>query len=224
MIALFRRLFLASLLAGLVAGGIGWAARQVVAVPIILWAEAHEHADGAPGHAHAAEDAGWKPAEGWPRAAFTLLTDILAGIAFALLLGAAMFAAGGARGWRDGVGWGFAGFLVFSFAPALGLPPELPGVEAAALPARQAWWLLTVSLTALGLAVARFGAHPARYALAAALLAAPHIWGAPHAAGDGGHADMARAFVVLALLSNAIFWCALGAASFRFQPRPTPKS
>ena len=30
--------------------------------------------------------------------------------------------------WRQGLFWGFAGFAVFTLAPGLGLPPELPAM------------------------------------------------------------------------------------------------
>ena len=44
--------------------------------------------------------------------------------------------------------WGLAGFAVFTIAPGLGLPPELPGVPAAPLLSRQIWWVTAVLATA----------------------------------------------------------------------------
>jgi len=52
---------------------------------------------------------------------------------------------------NSGLLWGAAGFLIFSGSPALGLPPELPGMTAAALDARQTWWIGTVIATAIGI-------------------------------------------------------------------------
>ena len=46
--------------------------------------------------------------------------------------------AGGVTGWRAGLLWGFAGFAVFTLAPGLGLPPELPAMPAAELLPRPA--------------------------------------------------------------------------------------
>lgn len=212
MIGLFRRVFYVALLAGLCAGTVAWAARQIGTVPLILQAESYEHT-ASPSHDHAAK--GWQPADGLERTLITLGADVLTGIAFALLLGAALIISGVIIDWRAGMVWGLAGFAVFSLAPALGLPPDLPGTESAALPARQLWWLATVALTAAGLAMARFASHRAWLVAAVVLIALPHVIGAPqpdahqHAAPDA----LVRQFVVAVLLTNAVFWVALGAAT-----------
>ena len=73
-----------------------------------------------------------------------LAVNVVSGIGFALLLVAASEFAGGIANWRQGVLWGFAGFAVFTLAPGLGLPPELPAMPAADLFARQTWWVGTV--------------------------------------------------------------------------------
>ena len=211
-IALFRRVFYAALLAGLCAGTVAWATRQITTMPLIQQAEKYEQATTV-GHDHGAE--GWQPADGPERILFTLAADLLTGIAFALILGAAVTIGGAPIGWRSGLIWGLAGFAAFSLAPALGLPPDLPGSEAAALPARQAWWTATVALTAGGLALARFAPHPVFYIAAAILIALPHLIGAPqpqthgHAAPD----ELVRQFAITVLLTNALFWLALGAAT-----------
>ena len=62
---------------------------------------------------------------------------MVTGIGFALVLVAVSEALGGIAGWRQGLVWGFAGFAVFTLAPGLGLPPELPAMPAADLVARQ---------------------------------------------------------------------------------------
>jgi Probable cobalt transporter subunit (CbtA) len=59
--------------------------------------------------------------------------------------------------WRQGLIWGLGGFVAFNLASALGLPPDLPGTEVASLEARQIWWLATVVLTSVGLAMLVFG-------------------------------------------------------------------
>ena len=104
-------------------------------------AHAHEHGDG------------WAPADGAERTFFTFAANMVTGIGFALLLVAVSELFGGIADWRQGVFWGLAGFAVFTLAPGLGLPPELPAMPAADLGERQAWWLGTVLATgaALGL-------------------------------------------------------------------------
>jgi Probable cobalt transporter subunit (CbtA) len=58
-----------------------------------------------------------------------------------------------------GLDLGLGGFVAFNLASALGLPPDLPGTEVASLEARQIWWLATVVLTRVGLAMLVFGAE-----------------------------------------------------------------
>lgn len=175
-------------------------------------AEAAEHAHhdaAAGGHAHAAaEDEG---PTGARRVAFTLLANLIAGVGFALVLTAAIAWRGRLNGPQQGVLWGCAGFAVFALAPALGLPPELPGMTAADLGARQIWWAATAALTAGGLALLVFRRGWLLKALGAALLLAPHLYGAPHIdAHDAVPPDLAAAFVAGSLAMNAVFWIVLG--------------
>jgi len=68
-----------------------------------------------------------------------------------------------------------AGFVAFSLAPAAGLPLGLPGMAAAALEARQIWWVCTVAATAAGLALLAF--PPAWWpALPLSRLFWPRMW------------------------------------------------
>src|SRR5260370_596802 len=122
---------------------------------------AAKHATAAP---HEPE---WAPETGIERAAYTLVADLLTAIGFALLLAAGFTLRGGAVTWRDGLFWGLAGFATFTLAPGLGLPPAIPGTEAAPLAARQIWWLATVASTGCGLALLAFTRRPVYAGLAA---------------------------------------------------------
>src|SRR5579864_2608386 len=150
--AIFPRLVCAALCAGLLAGIVAAAAHQVATVPLILAAERYEQQATVP----TADDharAGWEPGNGIERTLYTLAADLLAAIGFALLLAAGLALRGGAVTWRDGLFWGLAGFAVFTLAPGLGLPPEIPGTAAAPLAARQLWWVATAVATGAGLAL-----------------------------------------------------------------------
>lgn len=228
-----RRALIAALVAGFVAGVFVTAAQQAVVVPLILKAEEFEEAGAAkvapaqaapqagpaqtqaPAHPH--EDEGWKPAEGIERIAYTALGNLGLSVGFALILVAAFTLAGRAIDWKRGLAWGAAGFAVFALAPALGLPPELPGAASADLPARQVWWLGTVLATAAGLGLLAFGRGWQWKALGVAALIVPHAIGAPHP--EGGHgagavpAELATGFVVLSLVVTGLFWVVLGAIS-----------
>ena len=162
--------------------------------------------------APAAEDEGWAPADGFERFAFSVLANIVTGIGFALILVAVSEFAGGIGNWRQGVFWGLAGFAVFTLAPGLGLPPELPAMPAADLTQRQIWWWATVAATAAGLGLIAFRKSLPLAILGVALIVAPHVVGAPQpdsfetAIPEGLH----HQFVVAVTLTNLVFWLVLG--------------
>lgn len=227
---IFRNAVFAAAAAGLLAGLILAALQTYATVPLILQAETFENA-GAPAHDHGAapaeaapaeitaapaeshhgEDA-WAPEDGFERFAFTLGANIVSGIGFALVLIAASEFAGGIASWRQGVIWGFAGFAVFTLAPGLGLPPELPAMPAADLFARQAWWIGTVTATAAGLALIAFTGRAALSILGVVLIVAPHIIGAPQPASHESPIpeSLHHQFVVAVTVTNLVFWVALG--------------
>ena len=91
---------------------------------------------------------------------------------------------------------------------------------AAELVAHQGWWLFTVALTAVGLALAAFAPRPWLKAAGIALIVLPHVVGAPQPEAYGSQvpAELASAFVAATLVINAVFWLLLGGASgFFFQ-------
>lgn len=232
--SIFRNVVFLAAIAGFVAG-IAMTVMQVgTTVPLILEAETYENAGGG-GHAHGdagheheeagshdheaaaaegGEDEAWMPADGFERTAFTVLANVVTGIGFGLVLVASSEFAGGIRDWRQGIFWGFAGFAVFTLAPGLGLPPELPGMPAAELLPRQIWWIATVTATAVGLALLAYGRTPLLGLLAVALIVAPHITGAPQPASHETAVPhgLHHSFVVSVTLTNLVFWVILGAA------------
>lgn len=237
---LFRRIVLFALLVGALTGLLLSAIQFWQVIPIIQGAERFENARASPvadpprgatqgrEHAEHSQAAGeWEPAEGAERTGYTLLSNVLTAIGFALIMLAAMVALlrrnpATRFDWRYGLLWGLAGYVVFFGAPALGLPPEIPGAEAAPLASRQLWWILAVSCTAAGLAVVAFVRSSWRWA-ALGLLFVPHLVGAPHLGGGpfaeyppeaaAELANLARQFVWATAVANALFWLALGSAS-----------
>ena len=212
---MFHRFLLAAVVAGAVAGFALTGAQALRALPLIHQAEVYEtaaHAALAAASAH--EEAGWQPAEGPERFAFTLLANLLAGIGFALLL-VAGYGFFGPVGWRSGVLWGLGGFAAFSLAPALGLPPELPGTESAALAARQLWWIATAGGTAAGFMLLAFAPRWWWKAIGVALVALPHLVGAPHPdhPAAAAPAELAERFVTASIFANLVFWLVLGPVS-----------
>lgn len=201
-----RQLLLAALLAGVAAGLVASAIQSVKIAPLIAAAELLEveHADS--GHE--------QPPSGLERAGYTLLFNALAGVGFGLLLCAAYNLAGRVS-LRAGALWGLGGFLAFFIAPAMGLPPSLPGSDLADLGARQVWWLGTAASTAAGLLAIVLGRAPWHRALGALLLVVPHLIGAPQppAAAAGPPMELARGFVIWSGIAALAFWVVLGAVS-----------
>lgn len=177
-------------------------------------AEGHDHV-----HDHGAEaghDHHHDAAAGdLQRNGLTVVFYILTQVSFALLLVAGF---GLARMFgvevtaRDGILWGVAGFAALQLAPAMGLPPELPGTMAADLGARQMWWTGTVVATAGGLALLAFGRKPWTALAAVAVIALPHVIGAPVPDGFSGVAppELAGSFATRALGVGLAVWAVLG--------------
>jgi len=230
-VTVLRRLVFAAACAGLFTGLLVTVMHQVGTVPVILRAEVYERAaDAGHGAAHAAqpagaahdhEDHGWEPRDGLERTAYTALADILAAIGYGLLLAAAFALRGGEVTWRAGLWWGLAGFAVFTLAPGLGLPPEVPGTEAAPLLSRQVWWVATAALTGSGLALLAYGKQWAWSVLAVLLIALPHFWGAPQPAEPGSAAPeaLAHQFVVAVTVVSFLTWAVLGSSTAYFYRR-----
>jgi len=174
----------------------------------------HEHAETVDaGHHHDAE--AWQPADGVERTLYTLLADLLVGIAVSLMLLAAMVLRGEPIDARRGLIWGAAGFVAASLLPSLGLPPELPGTPAAELLGRQIWWLGTAFASAAGLALLAFGKGWPWRVGGLVLLVLPHVIGAPvppsHEASYP--AGLAGEFVVASIVVSAVLWSLSGLAS-----------
>ncbi|MGA1598178.1 MAG: CbtA family protein [bacterium] len=222
MTALLGPLLRIALISGLIAGVATSIFQELQVTPLLLEAErleqtvVHLHDDGTT-HVHE----GWAPENGWERRLWTGVANVVTGWAFALLLGAAMFLRGKSVDAKSGVLWGLLGFLVFVFAPSLGLPPELPGMEVAELEARQFWWLGTVLATASGLALAFSGKSRWWQLLGASLLLTPHLLGAPHPVTPESAvpAELSARFVMASLSASAGFWVLLGGVSGKLMER-----
>ena len=97
---MLRRIVVAAILAG-AAGGLVVSAIQLAwLTPLILQAEVFEAAAGEAGHDDVAEGAAlaaWAPDNGAERAAFTVVSNVLTGFGFALLLIAGVRAPSGLR-------------------------------------------------------------------------------------------------------------------------------
>ncbi|MGI4777760.1 MAG: CbtA family protein [Janthinobacterium lividum] len=195
---LFQRLVWSGLAAAAIVGSVQTGVQRWQAVPIIQAAEAYESrkteapvpsASPASAHVHAHGTApAWEPAEGAERTFWTWVANLLHAFSMALLV----FVAMGVCLWRGATLRSMplaalvaaAGALSFHVWPSLGLPAEIPGMDAARLGSRQGWWVLAAGSAALACAGVAGSRTPWRWPAAAALLALPFAVGAPHIAAD----------------------------------------
>ncbi len=225
---MFNRILLSAVVAGILAALALTAAQSVWITPLIQQAETYEDAaqENAGGHeVHSAANAehhheqAWQPEDGWQRTLSAGLSNAVMGIGFALIL-CGMYALRQPSGVTQGLGWGLAGYVIFFAAPAVGLPPDLPGTAAAELTARQYWWLGTAASTAFGLALIFLQPRKPYMVIGLLLLAIPHLVGAPHPAMPQSLSPetLLAQFRLITILTNALFWLLLGvlsAAAFR---------
>lgn len=229
------RFLLVAIAAGLLSGVLMTGAQELKVTPLIVHAEQYENGPvgdhhgairTAPAlkmladlfspvteaHAHGdAEEAGGI-LFGLDRFGGTLMANLVTGAGFGLLLFAASLLTGVAITLKNGVLWGAAGWLAFQFLPAIGLPPELPGFPAADLYDRQAWWMVTVVLSTMGLYLLVLRPEIWAKVLGIVVIAAPHIYGAPQPTDIASDvpALLGAEFAVAALATTAFFWVALG--------------
>ena len=237
---LFRRLIWCALAIAMLLGSAQSALQRLQTVPLILAAEvfeeskaepqlaaSHEHEHGrASGHDHGSQ--AWVPAEGFERTVWTWVANVLHAFSMALLALAVMgwwaYLRGATAGpFRLAFAVAASGWLSLHFWPSLGLPAEVPGMEAAALGARQGWWLLAAGCAAMACATLFLAHRPWRFVLSAALLALPFVMGAPQHAGDAlsgfsgeahqGMEALGHQFVWATTWLSLSFWSLLGLVS-----------
>jgi len=195
--------------------------------PLIYAAEAYESVEIATGplaghadyeHSHEAWVAGDAQ-----RTLFTVISNVLASIGFAAVMLALMSQIKASLGFSINSGkgalWGLAGYLSFFVAPGIGLPPEIPGIQAASVEHRQIWWILTVFSVAIGLGILAFTPLKMK-ATGLLFLALPYLVGAPLV--DGSHfqhpdpaivkalEQLHQQFIVASGLANLAFWLLMG--------------
>jgi cobalt transporter subunit CbtA len=229
---LFKKLVVSAVFAGFAAGLIAAVLQLTFVQPVLLEAELYESgqkvhftgavhadtdadADVSHDHSSHSHDAVGPPASTMVRNGLSVLFLVFTYAGYGLIMTAG-FAFANSKGFsisvKTGLLWGLAGFIAVQFAPAAGLPPELPGTAAADVMPRQIWWLATAAATASGLWLIAYGAGWAQLALAVVLVLGPHVIGAPHADILVGTAppELASLFASRALAVGMASWAILG--------------
>lgn len=180
---MFSRLLTSALLAGAAAGLFAALLQLVFVQPVLLHAELYEGGElvhfGAESTVSAHPDLpGFDALRDGLSIVFTML--VYAGYAMVLVALMALAQTRGARiDGRIGLIWGLAAFVAVHLAPGFTLAPEVPGVAAADVYARQIWWFATVAAAGIAMWLIGFGHNWVAWGVAVVLLLAPHVIGAP---------------------------------------------
>ena len=217
------RIFSSALIAGALAGILAGLVQYVFVQPVLLHAELYESGE----LVHFGQNSGVSahqpiPLFSFSRDVLSLLFSSLLFAGYALLLLPLMIFAEDRYGLeittRFGLLWGMAGFIVLNLAQGFSMAPEVPGVAAAEVSERQVWWAVTVAFTALAVWLIAFHRKPYFVGLAAVLIAAPHLYGAPEPDVFLGSVppEIAAKFAARALGASMVGWIILGTLTAYF--------
>ncbi len=218
------RLITSALFAGASAGLIAGVLQLYFVQPVLLHAELYESgalvhfgADAVGAHP---ELPGFDPVRDGLSLIFTMLTYTAYGLILLALMSVAE-SRGAAIDGRWGIIWGVAGFVAFHLAPGFTLAPEVPGVAAADVNARQIWWFATAATALAGLWLLAFGTGWSAWIAAVVLLLAPHVIGAPEPDSFSGPVptEIGALFAARALGVGLAAWVMLGSFSGFFWQR-----
>jgi len=220
---MYSRILISAIFAGAAAGLFAGILQLIFVQPVLLHAELYEsgelvHFGGTANSAHPA-----LPGFDVMRDGLSLIFTMLIYTGYALLMIAMMNIAeerGAQIDGRWGIIWGVAGFVAFHLAPGFTLAPEVPGVAAADVTARQVWWFATVISAAIAMWLLAFGGNWAMWGAAAVLLMAPHLIGAPEPDSFTGPVptEIGALFAARALGVGLAAWVLLGCfAGFLWQ-------
>jgi len=179
---MITRYIISALFSGALAGLIAGLLQLYFVQPVLLHAELYEtgaltHFGAEPVSAHPT-----LPGFDVMRDGLSIIFTMLTYTGYALMILAVMSIAeerGAQIDGRSGLIWGIAGFVAFHLAPGFSLAPEVPGVAAAEVGARQIWWFATAGSAAVALWLIGFGKSWMAWGVAVILLLAPHVIGAP---------------------------------------------
>ncbi len=213
----FRNLVLSAFVIAIIAGLIFSAYQAVFITPIIISSEIYEVIESTANHQVEA----WAPEDGLERHSWSFVTNFLLCFAYALVLMSIMTVKPSVNALK-GLFWGGAAYIAIYVAPALGLPPEIPGMEAAYLEGRQSWWLFTVVITALALWLIAFQSIINKV-IGFVLIVIPHLIAAPQPELHGfvntdpvainALNQLWHDFILQTSIANALLWLVIGGIS-----------
>ncbi|MGR3614501.1 MAG: CbtA family protein [Paracoccaceae bacterium] len=213
---MFTRILTSALFAGAAAGLVTALLQLYFVQPVLLHAELYEGGDLVHfGSASTVSAHPELPGFDAVRDGLSIIFTMLVYSGYALIVIAGMSQAeerGATINGRTGLLWGLAGFVAVHFAPGFSLAPEVPGVAAANVAARQVWWFATVITAAVAIWLIAFGRGWTAWGVAAILLLAPHVVGAPEPSVFTGPVptEIGALFAARALGVGLVAWALLG--------------
>ena len=221
---MFKNIFVSAVVCGAIAGVLATVMQMLLVTPLLMEAELFETGqsmhfitDGSPESPIKHVDIWEDPYRHLMTLCFNLVT--FTGFGFILIAAMALFQKRGfSLSKAEGIVAGVSGFIVFQLAPSVGLPPELPGTISVAVGLKQAWWIITILSTTVGILLLFLGKYKVVSGAGIIFIIIPHLIGHPKLETYFGVAppELAAEFASRALAVSLVTWIILGFISSQF--------
>ena len=221
---MFKNIFVSAVVCGAIAGVLATVMQMLLVTPLLMEAELFETGqsmhfitDGSPESPIKHVDIWEDPYRHLMTLCFNLVT--FTGFGFILVAAMAFFQKRGfTLSKAEGIVAGVSGFIVFQLAPSVGLPPELPGTISVAVGLKQAWWIITILSTTVGILLLFLGKYKVVSGAGIIFIIIPHLIGHPKLETYFGVAppELAAEFASRALAVSLVTWIILGVISSQF--------
>ena len=221
---MFKNIFVSAVVCGAIAGVLATAMQMLLVTPLLMEAELFETGQSTHFIIDGSPESPMKHVNIWEdpyRHLMTLFFNLVTFTGFGFILIAAM-AFFQKRGFSlskaEGIVAGVSGFIVFQLAPSVGLPPELPGTISVAVGLKQAWWIITILSTTVGILLLFLGKYKVVSGAGIIFIIIPHLIGHPKLETYFGVAppELAAEFASRALAVSLVTWIILGVISSQF--------
>ena len=221
---MFKNIFVSAVVCGAIAGVLATAMQMLLVTPLLMEAELFETGQSTHFIIDGSPESPMKHVNIWEdpyRHLMTLFFNLVTftGFGFILIAAMALFQKRGfSLSKAEGIVAGVSGFIVFQLAPSVGLPPELPGTISVAVGLKQAWWIITILSTTVGILLLFLGKYKVVSGAGIIFIIIPHLIGHPKLETYFGVAppELAAEFASRALAVSLIAWIILGVISSQF--------
>ncbi|MGB0633987.1 MAG: CbtA family protein [Paracoccaceae bacterium] len=221
---MFKNIFVSAVVCGAIAGVLATAMQMLLVTPLLMEAELFETGQSTHFIIDGSPESPMKHVNIWEdpyRHLMTLFFNLVTftGFGFILIAAMALFQKRGfSLSKAEGIVAGVSGFIVFQLAPSVGLPPELPGTISVTVGLKQAWWIITILSTTVGILLLFLGKYKVVSGAGIIFIIIPHLIGHPKLETYFGVAppELAAEFASRALAVSLVTWIILGVISSQF--------